>query len=165
MKIICTFIISVFSIVALGSDPANLPLRGQGEYKWLFLHIYEARLWSEGGEDLYSKPLLLELKYKRDFNGKDIAEQSVKELVSAGHPKKEMEEWRKKLVSIFPDVKEGDRILAKYEPKNGITFYLNTDKELGRLPDYDSSKKFLDIWLGEKTSAPELRKQLLGKSI
>lgn len=143
----------------------KLPLRGQGDYKWLFLHVYEAKLWGEKGDDLYSKPLLLELKYSRSFKGKDIVEQSIKELIKAGSPDSEMGEWKKKLLEIFPDVKEGDIIQASFRPDNGLSFYLNSNKELGRLSDLNSSKTFLNIWLGEKTSAPELRQKLLGQNI
>ena len=143
----------------------NLPLRGQGDYKWLFLNIYEAKLWAEKTDDIYSKPLLLELKYHRNFKGKDIVTQSIKELVNAGHPMTELEPWGAKLLEIFPDVKEGDVIQAQYNPENGITFRLNSVKELGRVTDINFSRKFLDIWLGEKSSAQDLRNKLLGKNL
>lgn len=146
-------------------EPAKLPLRGQGQYKWMFLSIYEARLLAEKGNDIYNRPLVLELKYQRDFKGKDIVDQSIKELVSAGHEKSQMEEWRAKLLEIFPNIKEGDIIEARFAPENGIIFHLNSSKELGRIADINFSKKFLDIWLGEKTTAPELRKKLLGNEI
>lgn len=158
---ICIFV----TFQAFASESTNLPLRGQGDYKWFMLHVYEAKLWGEKVDDLYSKPLLLELKYSRNFKGKEIAEQSVKELISAGNSREDVEVWKKKLLEIFPDVKEGDTIRASYHPDNGVIFHLNQSRELGRLADLNFSKKFLDIWLGEKTSAPELRKKLLGKNI
>lgn len=151
-----------FSLNAV--EPIKPPLRGQGEYKWMFLSIYEAKLLADRGSDLYTKPLVLELKYQRDFKGKDIVDQSIKELLSAGHEKTQMEEWRSKLLEIFPDVKEGDTIEAHFAPEKGILFRLNSAKELGRIADFGFSKKFLDIWLGERTSAPELRKKLLGNN-
>lgn len=140
-------------------------MRGKGDYKWFFLHIYEAKLWSEKGDALYSRPLMLELKYSRSFKGKEIVEQSIKELVSSGNPKTELEAWRVKLLEIFPDVKPGDSIQASFDPGTGVTFHLNSSKELGRLADVNFARKFLDIWLGEKTSAPELRNKLLGENI
>ena len=144
---------------------SNLPLRGQGIYKWYFLKVYEAKLWADQGDDLYSKSLLLELKYKRDFKGEDIVKQSIKELVPIVNPASELKKWENSLFKIFPDVKEGDTIQASFDPKVGITFYLNSTKELGKLADIEFSKKYLDIWLGEKTNAPDLRTQLLGKKI
>jgi hypothetical protein len=162
--IIIIFFFCLISSLVSG-ETTNLPLRGQGNYKWLFLKIYEVKLWGEKAEDLYSRPLVLELKYNRSLKGKDIAAQSVKELVNAGNSKIEMEQWMPKLLEIFPDVKKGDTIQADYNPENGVTFHLNSSKELGRLTDLSFSKKFLDIWLGEKTSDPELRNQLLGRKI
>lgn len=165
MKTVIFFITVFFSFSLMAAEASNLPLRGQGDYKWLFLHIYEAKLWGEKTNELYSKPLSLELKYKRSFKGKEIVNQSIKELVSAGHSQTEVEQWREKLLEIFPDVKEGDRIEANFDPSKGLVFLFNSTKELGRLTDLEFSKKFLDIWLGEKTSAPELREKLLGKNI
>lgn len=158
------FIIFLYSIL-LTTAVAGLPLRGQGDYKWLFLHIYEAKLWAEKGDNIYSRPLLLELKYSRSFKGKDIVEQSIKELTNTGSPKLDIEKWRESLLKIFPDVKEGDVIQAKYDPVSGVVFSLNLTKELGRISDPHSSKTFLDIWLGENTSDPELRKILLGQNL
>lgn len=143
----------------------DLPLRGRGDYKWLFLHIYEARLWAHPGDDLFERPLALELKYSRSFKGKDIVTQSVKELKNAGISDEQLKQWTPKLLEIFPDVEEGDTIKASFNPKEGIVFFLNKDKELGKLVDLNFSKKFLEIWLGEKTSAPDLRNKLLGKNI
>lgn len=154
---------SLISINSYAAGPLELPLRGQGEYKIFLLSIYDAKLWAERAEDIYAKPLSLELKYKRTFKGKDIADRSIKEIISAGHSKSEVEEWRQRLTQIFPDVKDGDTILANFNPEKGIVFYLNTSKELGQLSDLSFSKKFLDIWLGEKTSAPDLRAKLLGE--
>lgn len=165
MKIIIFTLSLIFMNTVFGVENANLPLRGQGDYKWFFLHVYEARLWGEKTNDLYSRPLLLELKYGRSFKGRDIAKQSAKELTSAGNKQTEVEILTKHLLEIFPDVKEGDTIQASYEPDRGIVFYLNKTKELGRLTDLNFSKKFLDIWLGENTSAPDLRKKLLGINI
>lgn len=160
------FMICVLSIsLSFAAETSTLPLRGQGQYKWLFLKIYDAKLWAEKSNDIYSKPLLLELKYSRSFKGQDIAEQSIKEIVSSGVPKDQLGELSKKLQEIFPDVKDGDVIAANFNPSSGIVFHLNQSKELGRLADLNFSKTFLNIWLGEKTTAPELRKQLLGEKI
>lgn len=147
------------SLFANGS--MNLPLMGEGQYKWMFLKIYDAKLWGISGPELYSSPLILELKYRRDFSGIDIVDQSIKELKKSTLSNLELDQLKNKLLEIFPDVKEGDVIQAYFDPMKGLLFKLNSQKELGRLADVSFSKKFLDIWLGEKTSAPDLRKKLL----
>ena len=141
------------------------PLRGQGVYKWFFLKVYEAKLWAEPRENLYSAPFVLELKYKRNFKGKEIVDQSVKELLHAGVEASLIDKWRVRLLEIFPDVSENDSILASYNPDAGVIFYLNSTRELGKITDSNFSKQFLDIWLGDKTTAPELRNKLLGRTL
>lgn len=159
--------ILLFSLLSslMAAEKNLLPLMGQGQYKWFLINVYEAKLWAEKGDDLYSKSLLLELKYSRSFKGSDIVDQSIKELSNSGSSKAELEIFKKTLLEIFPNVSEGDSIQASYNPTSGVTFQLNSVKELGRLSDLTLSKKFLDIWLGEKTSAPDLREKLLGKKI
>lgn len=163
------FMICLFSLgSSFATEASKLPLRGQGQYTWFLLKIYEAKLWAHGtstGDNIYSGPLVLELKYNRSFKGKDIAEQSIKEIVSSGVAKDQLSELSKMLQGIFPDVKENDVISANFDPKSGIVFHLNQTTELGRITDLNYAKTFLNIWLGEKTSAPELRKKLLGEKV
>jgi len=156
-----------FNNLTFGQSGSGLPLRGQGLYKWYFLQVYEAKLWGEKVEDIYTKPLELELKYKRNFKGEDIVKQSLKEMAPhvGENEQLSIEKINSILRKIFPDVKEGDVISAKFNPSNGIIFYLNFNKEIGKISDLELSKKFLDIWLGEKTNAPDLRNQLLGNNI
>lgn len=164
MKKIFLMVIFYSAFSCMASDlTSKYPLIGQGEYKWFVLSIYEAKLWGSSSDKLYSGPLLLELRYQRDFKGKDIVRQSEKELLNTGINDSIIKEWRETLLAIFPDIKEGDRILASFDPANGITFFLNSTKELGQIRDLNFSKSFMDIWLGEKTSAPVLRDKLLGK--
>lgn len=152
----------LFQSTLNANEATQPPFRGEGVYSWLFIKIYKAKLWSSKEGDLYSKPIKLELQYLKSFEGKDITKQSIKELTSAGVTPAELAEFQTRLTEIFPDVGVGDVILADYKPTSGITFYFNSSKELGKLSDLNLSRKFLDIWLGEKTTAPQLRNILLG---
>lgn len=159
-------ILLIFSPSILAFDKVKgLTLRGQGEYKWFFMSIYEAKLWGSHNEDFFRGSILLELKYRRSFKGKDIAKQSEKELLRAGVDIVVLNKWRPKMLDVFPNVQAGDSIQASYDPLKGITFYYNNSKELGKFDDVEFSQSFLNIWLGEKTSDPELRNKLLGKNI
>lgn len=162
MKWFGIILLLAISSQIVATDTIQPPLRGEGEYSWFFMKIYKARLWSYKEGELYSKPVKLELKYLREFSGNDITKQSIKELTSAGATTAELKEFQTKLSAIFPDVVNGDVILADFNPSSGITFYFNSSKELGKIADLNLSKKFLDIWLGEKTNAPQLRNVLLG---
>lgn len=162
-KIIYIFFVNFLITSASFANTTSLPeLRGKGDYYWFMLHVYEATLWADKKAELYSSPLVLELKYQRNFDGKDIVKQSMKELDHLGAPASERARWESELLSIFPNVKKGDTIRARFHPEEGVYFYLNENKSLGKLSDVNFSKNFLDIWLSEKTRAPELRKKLLG---
>lgn len=157
-------LILAFSFVSFGQlQYKNLPKRGSGKYTFLFMDIYTATLWAEKDKPIYSTPLRLELLYKRDFDGEDIASRSVKEMEQAGVSKGVLKEFKSEMFKVFPDVKKGDRIIADFDPKTGVTFYLNSKKRLGQFKDLEFSKHFLNIWLGEKTSDPKLRSKLLGE--
>lgn len=140
----------------------ELPKLGSGKYTFLFMDIYKATLWGVKGSELYSAPLRLELEYQRDFDGEDIAKQSVKEMNKAKVDPKIIKKFSGKMYEIFPNVKDGDKIVADYRPGEGVVFYLNSKTKLGVFKDLDFSRHFLNIWLGENTSDPELRDKLLG---
>jgi hypothetical protein len=152
----------IFSINVFSEE--NLPLRGEGNYTWYLLHVYQAKLYAGPGENLYLNPLVLELKYSRSLKGKDIAEQSIKELIHAKVDQESITQLKPMLIDIFPDVNDGDTIKATFDPKTGIIFYFNTTKTLGKLTDLKLAKSFLDIWLGENTNAKDLRNKLLGNN-
>jgi hypothetical protein len=162
MKIINLLLVFSLSFSAFAAEIPQPPLLGQAEFKWFFFSVYDVKLWAPDAKKLYSNVLLLEIKYKQKFKGIDIAKQSEKELLHAGIEMAVVDKWRSILLEIFPDINAGDRILASFHPTEGITFYLNSNKVLGHIADLSFSKNFLDIWLGEKTSEPELRDKLLG---
>jgi hypothetical protein len=143
----------------------QLPLIGQGEYRWFFLSIYDAKLWGKKEENIYSTPLILELIYKRNFKGHDIVNQTEKELRSAGIEENNLNKWKPRLLEIFPNIQPGDSITASFDPEKGIIFYFNKTKEIGKIQDVAFSKTFLDIWLGERSSDLKLRNKLLGRSL
>ncbi len=162
MNVVYLFLALILNYPVNAVELPHPPLLGQAEFKWFFFSVYEVKLWSPDAKNLYSNVLMLEIKYKKNFKGIDIAKQSEKELLHSGIEMSVVDKWRKTLLEIFPDINAGDKILASFHPSNGITFYLNSTKVLGHIADLNFSKNFLDIWLGEKTSEPDLRDKLLG---
>lgn len=163
LKVLVVLICSILSFSSFPKvEPLGKELRGKGLYTWYFFDVYNAVLRGHKGDDLFEHPLSLELSYLRSLSGKDIAKQSAKELISIGRSKEEVKNWSEEMNQIFPDVGSGDSILANYKPESGIVFYLNRDKEIGKIKDKTFAKAFMDIWLSEKTSAEDLRKKLLG---
>jgi hypothetical protein len=163
MKKILLIFLFVSPLLSFGDvRPLGNQVLGEGTYSWFFFDVYKATLRSESKDNLFEKPLSLELVYLRNFSGSDISKQSVIELESQGVSTEELKEWSKLLDGLFPNVKDGDQILANYDPSEGLTFYLNRSTKLGRISSIDYSKSFLNIWLSKKSSAKELRKKLLG---
>lgn len=162
MKFGVLLILLIFISSFSSYSKQSLKLQGRGIYTFFLLDVYEATLWTSGTKNIYEGELNLQLKYKMNFEGKDIVKQTKKEFESAGVTSENSEKWVVELDSIFPDIKKGDSILASYKPFSGIKFYLNEKKFLGEVKDMELSKSFLDIWLGPKSSDPELRDRLLG---
>lgn len=73
------------------------------------------------------------------------------------------DKWSVELKDIFPDVKPGHSITAIYQPKVG-TIFLHNEKYVGKVSGDEFSKAFFAIWLDPRTSAPQLRSQLLSES-
>lgn len=162
MKIFMTLALLLsFIAVSFGAEN-SMKLLGEGRYTFMFMTVYKARLWAVNKDDLYSNTVTLELEYKMNLKGKDIVSQTKKELLKAGIEESKANEWSSLLLPIFPDVKEGDSLMAKFNPINGIKFYLNQEMLLGEVKSIPFSKAFLDIWLGPKSSEPSLRNQLRG---
>ncbi|WP_352311505.1 chalcone isomerase family protein, partial [Psychrobacter sp. W2-37-MNA-CIBAN-0211] len=58
-------------------------------------------------------------------------------------------------------VKQGDRLTFKVNTPEDAAFLLN-DTPYYQVSNAQFPEAFLDIWLSEKTSRPELRNQLIG---
>lgn len=140
---------------------------GEGKLTWWGFHVYDSQLWSAtSGQtfDYRKDSYWLRLQYARDFDGADIAERSREEIEDQGQVKESLlDNWEKQMRDLFPNVKEGESLSALYTPGQGAQFFYN-GKPLGILADPDLSTAFMGIWLDSKTSAPDLRLQLLGIS-
>ncbi len=139
---------------------------GQGEYRWWGLSLYQACLWSPVNlaEPASWPGFALELRYSRALQGKRIAEASLKEIrqLGLGNPQQH-QLWLEKMTAIFPDVQTGEQLSALYLPGKGLQFFRNQQK-LTLIEDLEFAQAFLSIWLDPRTSAPELRKRLLGQA-
>jgi hypothetical protein len=66
------------------------------------------------------------------------------------------------MVSAFPDVNKNDRITGVYQPGVSVRFYFNGQLR-SEIKDPEFAKRFFGIWLASKTTAPQLRAQLVGQ--
>lgn len=135
---------------------------GEGRLTYLLWDVYDATLYAPDGSWQEGQPFALRLSYLRKIEGKKIADRSVEEMRKQGiSDEVKLAAWHAQMSEIFPDVDEGVSLTGIYTEKGEAVFYKN-NKEIGTIRDPAFSQAFFNIWLGEDTSAPDLRRKLLG---
>lgn len=134
---------------------------GAATLRKIGFRVYDATLWTDLPTWSMQKKFALTLVYGIDIKGVNLAERSIEEINRTGKLDQATEKsLLAELTALFPNVKSGDRITALYLPTKGTVFFHN-GKKIGTLPDGNSSKRFLGIWLSPETSEPAMRKKLL----
>lgn len=137
-------------------------LVGQGQFQRLFWKIYDARLYASQGSYIPGEAFALQLEYMRDLPSQGIVEKSIELIAAQGVSNKQrLETWKQLLENVIPDISEGDK-LTGIRLGSISYFYLN-DELAGQISEPQLSQYFFDIWLGEDTTAPDLRLELLGQ--
>ena len=135
---------------------------GAGRMRVWFWSVYDATLYAPDGKWRADRPYALKLDYLRALNGKAIADRSAEEIRKLGFKDElRLARWQAHMRNIFPDVDEGKSLIGIYHPKFGTSFY-DGRRKIGHMPDREFGRWFFGIWLSKKTSAPDLRAQLLG---
>ncbi len=129
--------------------------------------VYRASLWVAPSfrQTRYADhPFALELAYLRKFDANAITQRTLDEMQRQGKlPPEKARAWREAMLSIFPDVKPGDRITAIHQPGAPTRFLFN-GKPKGEIVDDDFDRLFFGIWLSDATSEPSLRQALLAQT-
>ncbi|MGL5334882.1 MAG: chalcone isomerase family protein, partial [Enterovibrio sp.] len=137
-------------------------LIGQARMRYLFLDIYDAKLYAAAGKWQADAPFMLELSYLHDLDGKAIAKRSVDEIRKQGFSDEAiLSHWYQLLLTILPDVKKGTRLTGVVDQNKYTRFYLDGEL-LAQVDDPLFTTWFFNIWLSEATSEPKLRALLLG---
>ena len=142
-----------------------LVLRAQSRYSFLGFDVYDASLWTATDFNpalSENQTLALELHYLRNFSGQDIAKRSLQEMRKQVRISSEQEQqWMKQMLRVFPNVRQGDRLLGVHRAGQSAAFWHN-GKPVGEIADAAFARQFFGIWLSPKTSAPALRQALIG---
>ena len=127
--------------------------------------IYNIQLLSESKDFSYQNKFAIISNYQRDFAKDDLIKKSIEEIarINKINDKTFLQTYQNKLEEIFFDVKKGDRKTAFFDPKNGVKLYFN-GKFSGEIKDLIFAKRFVDIWLSDKASYPQMTKDILGKN-
>lgn len=142
----------------------NAELVGEGRLKFLFWSVFDASLYAPSGVWSEDKPFALSLSYLRDLEGKSIVGASIDEMRMQGMTDEAtIERWGKAMAKIFLDVDDQTTLTGIVNEDGHALFYRN-GKIAGIIRDAEFSRRFFNIWLGEKTSEPKLRAQLIGSA-
>ncbi|CAH0350918.1 chalcone isomerase family protein [Aquabacterium sp. CECT 9606] len=146
----------------------NLPqarLQGSSRFRHYGFHVYDAQLWVPPTFDaakLFSQPFALSLIYARSLKARDIAERSVEEMRrQATVSDAEAQRWSQAMTAAFADVRNGDRLTGLHQVEGGASFFFN-GQATQAINDKRFAGLFFGIWLSSATSAPGLRRDLLG---
>ena len=140
----------------------DMQLIGEARMRVLLWDVYDARLLSPAGRYTESEPFALSLTYLRDLDGEKIAARSIEEMRKQGLTDEvALERWYRSLVGIIPNVRERDEIVGLAAADGSTRFFLD-GTPIGEIRDAAFTRAFFDIWLGQNTSEPRLRDQLLG---
>ena len=132
---------------------------GQGRMTYWGFTLYDARLYAsketKGG-------IALDIQYLRKFEANALVKQTLDELKNLGVSDTQRSEWVEPLARAFKTVQVGDSITAIRKPQGGTQFFYN-GQFVSEISGESFSQAFFGIWLHPKTSAPQLRKVLLGQ--
>lgn len=148
----------------LASPVQGLNKVGSAEFSVMFLDIYDITLFSETKSyQPSSQPsYALEIEYHRNVSARRLVELTQDQWQHLGVAEHDIQRYGPDLLALWPDVKKGDR-LTIYVSAEHSQFYHN-DTPIGRIEEPGFGKLFTDIWLSPRTSAPELRRDLLGSA-
>ncbi|MEE4278512.1 MAG: chalcone isomerase family protein [Halieaceae bacterium] len=135
---------------------------GEARMRVLFWDVYDARLLAPEGHYCEDQPFALSLTYLRKLDGDKIAARSVEEMRKQGvDDEAALQRWYTRLLAIIPDVGDQDEIVGVASADGSTRFFLDGNA-IGRVDEPAFTQAFFSIWLGEATSEPKFRDNLLG---
>jgi chalcone isomerase-like protein len=149
----------------LGQSLPQARLQGSSRFRYYGFHVYDAQLWvlpSFEAARLFQQPFALSLIYARNLKARDIAERSIEEMRRQSTlSEAEAQRWQQAMTAAFADVRSGDRLTGLHQIDGGASFFLN-GQATRVINEQRFAALFFGIWLSSATSAPGLRRELLG---
>ena len=168
MKKLFALIILVFSISwtsqAQQEGFQSPKLIGEGTLKVLMWEVYDLRLLTDGTPFSWKNKFMLEFDYSRELKKESVIDASLKEFkLQPNVSDNDIKAWKVYLEQVIQSVQKGTKASVMWVPEGQIVFDYEGSPPL-TIENEDFARAFLSIWLGEKTSRPKLRSQLLGDS-
>ena len=139
-------------------------LIGEGTLKVLMWEVYDLRLLTDGTPFSWNNKFILEFDYSRELKKESVIDASLKEFkLQPNVSDKDIKAWEVYLEQVIQSVQKGTKASVMWVPDGQIIFHYEGSKPT-TIKNEKFARAFLNIWLGEKTSRPKLRGQLLGDS-
>ncbi|MDP5130656.1 MAG: chalcone isomerase family protein [Paraglaciecola sp.] len=152
------------SSISFANPIADFKMVGKAKLEVLFWDVYRSELYTPSGTfEAKIFPQALKIHYLRNIKSKDLIERTDEEWQKLGISATQTAPWLEQLTAIWPDIKKGDELLLLVDQQHRSRFYFNNDI-IGDIEDTDFGFNFLRIWLDEKSSYPDLQRQLIGEN-
>ena len=139
-------------------------LIGEGTLKVLMWQVYDLRLYTDGTPFSWNNKFMLEFDYSRELKKESVIDASLKEFkLQPNVTDKDIKAWEVYLEQVIQPVQKGNKATVQWVPEGQIIFHYEGSKPI-TIENNKFARSFLNIWLGEKTSRPKLRNQLLNNS-
>jgi hypothetical protein len=138
------------------------PTVGQARLKILFWNVYDSVLSTPTGTWQDKGPYQLALTYLRDIPAQQLVDETEKAWRDQGRSHPDENQWLQSLLSLWPDVTEGDTLVLVVDAAGNNAFWLN-NSALGSIDHLDFAAFFGGIWLDEDSPRPALRAKLVGQ--
>lgn len=147
---------------SVARELGDIAPRGWHRFRFLAFHVYDATLWTRAGNAALDAPHALDIRYAMPIAGADLTKRSIEEMRKQGiGDEAALARWEREMARVFPDIRPGDRLVGVHVP--GVEARFHSQRGLlGTVRDAAFARAFFDIWLGERTSEPAMRRGLLG---
>jgi hypothetical protein len=135
------------------------------KFTFMLLKVYDVYLCGNDGEyfkpkEIYKTNFSLIINYNMNFDKEELSKSSIDEINRYYDvTQKDQDAFYEKLMEVFPDVKSGDVIEARYGKNGELTFYHNK-LFTGKINSERFSQLFLDIWLYKDNKYQKMTKNL-----
>ncbi|MGX5914058.1 chalcone isomerase family protein [Aliidiomarina sp. Khilg15.8] len=141
----------------------SLETVGETRLRVMFFKVYDATLMTDSGRYPDADVIALQLSYLRDVGSEKLVETTKEQWEKLDYRIGDDEQqWLEELQGMWPDVSDGDCLLAFHKAGEGVQFY-SADAELGQIRSDEFADKFFAIWLDENSSYRKNRNELIGE--
>ena len=138
------------------------PTVGQARLKILFWNVYDSVLSTPTGTWLEKGPYQLALTYLRDIPAQQLVDETEKAWRDQDRIHPDENQWLQSLLSLWPDVTEGDTLVLAIDAEGHNAFWLN-NLAIGSIDHPDFGAFFGGIWLDADSPRPVLRAKIIGQ--